>query len=171
MPFTLFHLGPALAFGLPLRKYLHVPTFIVANVILDIEPLIGMYFPSSYPLHGYVHTFLAAFVVGIILAFVMFKLENYLHNFYTTIKLETSKKMKIRSFFVAGVFGTMLHVLFDSFLYSEMIPFFPFSGNPLLSLGFPLSNIIWACIWLGIFGLVYWLMLFVYYHIKKQRSS
>ena len=63
MPFTMFHLGPALAIGLPLRN-VHVPTFIVANVILDVEPLLVIFFGLNYPLHGYMHTLLLAFMVG-----------------------------------------------------------------------------------------------------------
>ncbi len=168
MPFTPFHFGPALAFGLPLRKYLHVPTFIVANVILDVEPLIGMFFPSSYPLHGYLHTFLLAFAVGLLLAFVMVSLEGFMRDFYVTFKLETNKVLPKKSFFAAGVFGTCLHVLFDSFLYSEMIPFFPLSSNPLLSLGLSLSNVIWTCICLGVFGLIYFLIIVVYDFYKAR---
>ena len=40
MPFTPFHLGPALGFGLPLRNYLHVPTFLVASILVDVEPFV-----------------------------------------------------------------------------------------------------------------------------------
>lgn len=40
MPFTLYHLGPSLGLGLPLRKYVHAPTFILANVIVDVEPFL-----------------------------------------------------------------------------------------------------------------------------------
>ena len=67
MPFTPFHLGPALGLGLPLRRYMHVPTFIVASVILDVEPFLVLQFGLNYPLHGYLHTFLASLFVGFLL--------------------------------------------------------------------------------------------------------
>lgn len=58
MPFTPFHLGPALCLGSPLREYIHAPTLILANVVLDIEPLIMLITGLSYPLYGYLHTHL-----------------------------------------------------------------------------------------------------------------
>ncbi|MCX8170580.1 MAG: hypothetical protein N3E47_01215 [Candidatus Bathyarchaeota archaeon] len=57
MPFTLFHLGPALGLGLPLRRRLHVPTLVLANVIVDLEPFFVLFLGLDYPLHGYFHIF------------------------------------------------------------------------------------------------------------------
>jgi len=51
MPFTPFHLGPALGLGLPLRRYVYVPTFILANVIVDVEPFLVLFLGLRYPLH------------------------------------------------------------------------------------------------------------------------
>jgi membrane-bound metal-dependent hydrolase YbcI (DUF457 family) len=134
MPFTPFHLGPALAAGLPLRRYLHAPTFIVGNVIVDVEGLLVVAFGLGYPLHGYLHTFLLAAAAGLLLGLAMFKLEKPLHPFYQKIQLETNRQLKLPSFLLAGVFGAMLHVGFDALLYSEMTPFFPLTINPLLNL-------------------------------------
>ncbi len=65
MPFTPFHFGPTLGFGLSLRGYLHAPTFIIANVIVDVEPFLVLFLGLRYPLHGYLHTFLLALVTGL----------------------------------------------------------------------------------------------------------
>lgn len=46
MPVTPFYLGPALATGLPLRKFIHAPTFIIADIILDLDPLFCSPFQS-----------------------------------------------------------------------------------------------------------------------------
>lgn len=64
MPFTPFHLGPAIFFGMLLRRNMHMPTFIVANVILDVEPLLVLILGLKYPLHGYFHTFIIGFFHG-----------------------------------------------------------------------------------------------------------
>jgi hypothetical protein len=77
MPFTPFHLGPALGLGLPLRKNVHVPTFIMANVILDVEPFLVLQFGLNYPLHGYLHTFLASLFAGLLFGYAMFILERF----------------------------------------------------------------------------------------------
>ena len=87
MPFTPFHLGPALGFGLPLRRYIHLPTFIVANVVIDLEPffVIVLGLMGKYPLHGYLHTFILTFPLGTALGYVMFLLEGFFQPIYKTL--------------------------------------------------------------------------------------
>ena len=58
MPFTPFHLGPALFLGLLLFRLVDLPTFLAANVILDLEPLAVLLLDLDYPLHGLFHSFL-----------------------------------------------------------------------------------------------------------------
>jgi hypothetical protein len=168
MPFTPLHLGPALAFGLPLRKYMHLPTFIVANVILDVEPLLVMLFRLNYPLHGYLHTFLSAVTVGLLLGYVMFRLEKPMKSFYSKLQLESNKTLPLTSFLVAGISGTALHVLFDSLLYSEIHPFFPYLANPLLNFHMSALSVSLICVWLGIFGLAWYGVLFAYSLFKRR---
>jgi hypothetical protein len=171
MPFTFFHLGPSLAVGLPMRKYLHVPTFIVGNVILDIEGLLVMVLGLNYPLHGYLHTLLFASIVGAILGFVMFKVEKPMQPLYRKIQLETNSCMGVKSFLFAGIFGTVLHVLFDTLLYREMMPFFPLTINPFVDFGLSMSLVYDVCVWLGIFGIGYYVVLFAYSIYKKPRKK
>lgn len=171
MPFTPFHLGPAFAFGLPLRRYLHVPTFIIGNIILDFEGFLVIYLRLSYPLHGYLHTFLSAAAVGLLLGLVMFKLEPPMQPFYRKIKLETDKTLKLKSFILAGIFGTGLHIFFDAFLYPEMAPFIPLTGNPFLSVDLSMSQVYNACIVLGIMGLIYYASIVVYAIYSRGRKT
>jgi len=146
----------------------HLPTFIVANVILDIEPLLVMLFGLNYPLHGYLHTFVSAIGVGVLLAYVMFKLEKPLNGFYLKLQLETSKSLPLKSFLIAGVSGTALHVLFDSLLYSNVHPFFPYLANPILNLNMSISSVYLLCVLLGILGLTLYGVLFAYSLYKKR---
>jgi len=54
VPFTPFHLGPALFFGLALSVAFYLPSLLVASVTPDVEPFYVMYFRvSGYPLHGF----------------------------------------------------------------------------------------------------------------------
>lgn len=166
MPFTPYHLGPALFFAIPLRKYVHAPTFILANVLLDIEPLLVLVLGLNYPLHGYLHTFAAAVVVGVAFGLVMFFLERSMHPLYKTLLLEPETKMNISQFISAGVFGTLLHVLFDSPLYEEMKPFYPLNVNPLY--GSASSNEIYLLsVWLGILGVIFYALLFIVWVRKR----
>jgi len=154
MPFTPFHLGPGLGLGLPLRKYLHVPTFLLASVIVDVEPFLVLLLGLRYPLHGYVHTFLAAISIGLVLGYAMFLLENFLQPLYKTFLLETGNSLSLKSFLVAGGLGTGLHVLLDAPLYADITPFYPIVTNPFYNPALT-TDIYSMCVWMGAFGIMY----------------
>jgi hypothetical protein len=161
MPFTPFHLGPALSLGLPLSERIHVPTFLVANVIVDIEPFFVLVFGSWCPLHGYLHSFLFAFVVGLVLGYMMFRLEGVFHPLYTALRLEPHDLVALKSYLVAGVAGTLFHVLLDSPLYSDIQPFFPWTINPLYNPA--LSGMIYGfCGLMAVVGFIYYLLAVAY---------
>lgn len=161
MPFTPFHLGPALCLGIPLRNYIHVPTFILANVILDIEPLIVMLLRLPYPLHGYLHTFVAAVGIGLVFGLIMFFLERSMHPLYKRLLLESQATLKKSQFLSAGVLGTILHVLFDAPLYYDIKPFYPLTVNPLSSWT-SYSEIYSLSAWMGILGIIFCSLLIVW---------
>ena len=169
MPFTPFHLGPALGFGLPLRKYLHVPTFLVANILVDVEPFLVLSLGLEYPLHGYLHTFIVAFILGLALGYAMFLLERISRSLYKTLLLESNATPKLKSFIVAGVLGTMLHVLFDSPLYDDIRPFYPLLANPLYHSASSLE-VYSLCVWIGMFGVVFYIALLVFLVYRRFRK-
>ena len=174
LPFTLFHLGPALAIGLPLRKYIHAPTFILANILVDVEPLLVLVLGLNYPLHGYLHTFVFALFLGIALGLVMFSLERFLQPVHKLLLLETDSKSRIGAFVVAGAFGTMLHVLFDAPLYSDIQPFYPLTTANLMLNIVSSPEVYAATMWLGVLGVVLYarLLLFLAYgKFRKTRTS
>ena len=75
----------------------------------------------------------------------------------------------MKPFMVAGAFGAMLHVLFDSPLYTEMQPFFPITTNPLYnSVSSP--DVYSVCVWLGILGLIFYAILALSHAYKKLRN-
>ena len=133
-----------------------------------MEPLLVILFRLNYPLHGYLHTFISAIGVGLLLAYVMFKLEKPLNGFYFKLQLETSKNLPLKSFLIAGISGTALHVLLDSLLYSNVHLFFPYMENPMLNLQISTSSVDVLCVWLGILGLAWYGVLFVYSIYKKR---
>jgi len=157
MPFTVFHLGPALALGLPLRRYIHVPTFILANVFIDIEPLLVLALDLNYSLHGYLHTLLFASMFGAVLGYAMYLLEKVFKPLYKTLHLVPENPIRIESFIVAGVSGSILHVLLDSPLYHDIKPFYPIAVNPLLNPN--LTTIYSICIFTGLIGVAYYIYL------------
>ena len=153
MPFTPFHFGPALGFGLPLRKYIHLPTFIVANVIIDLEPFLVLVLGLNYPLHGYLHTYISAILLGIVGGYIMFLLERFFQPLYKSLLLESDRNQKWISFIIAGVSGIILHVTLDAPLYSDIRPFYPLTTNPLYNPALTME-IYSFCIWMGLIGIV-----------------
>ncbi len=156
MPFTPYHLGPALAFGLILKKWFHAPTFIVANVVLDVEPFLIIAFGLGVNPHGIFHTFLVAAGVGAACGLMMKLLEGKLGAWFRAMKLEgeggEGAAAGTKAFVIAGISGCMMHVLFDAPLYADIRPFFPLEANPLYAVA-SASIIYDACLWLGIAGL------------------
>jgi membrane-bound metal-dependent hydrolase YbcI (DUF457 family) len=170
LPFTPYHFGPALCLGIPLRKYIHLPTLILANVVLDIEPMLVLFFGLDYPLHGYLHTLVAALGVGIGLGFVMFLLEKPLNPVYTRLLLEPKVELNKSQFIVAGILGTMLHVLFDAPLYWEIKPFYPLTLNPLYGL-LTLSEVYFLCFWMVVLGIIFYSILLITAFYKDNKKA
>jgi hypothetical protein len=162
-----------LVLGLPLRKYIHAPTFILANVLVDVEPFLVLLLGLNYPLHGYLHTFVLAFFLGIASGLAMFFLNRFLQPLHKLLLLETDSRLGIGAFVVAGAFGTMLHVLLDSPLYTDIQPFYPLTtANPLHN-AVSSVEIYAGTMWAGVLGIVFYagLLLFRAYdkHRKKQE--
>lgn len=138
----------------------------LANVVLDFEPLLVLVLGLGYPLHGYAHTFLAALLFGMVLGYAMLYLDRILYPLYGLFHLDLDVKRKPVPFILAGTSGTVLHILLDSPLYGEMRPLFPLTTNPMynptLSFG-----IYCMCAMMGIFGLVY----FAYVAILPARKK
>jgi hypothetical protein len=170
LPLTPFHLGPALAIGLPLRKYIHAPTFILGNVIVDVEPLLVFVLGFNYPLHGYLHTLLLASVLGVLLGLVMYFLERTLQPLFRLLLLEIDNKQRLGAFIVGGAFSTMLHVLFDAPLYSDIQPFFPLTANPMRG-AFSSSQVYAGTMWLGVLGIVFYAIILLFHMQGKTRKA
>ena len=127
MPFTPFHLGPALLIGLLLFQFIHLPAFLIANIILDFEPFLILFLGLNYPLHGFFPSFLGSSVIAVILSLIMIKLDKKVQKVMHYLKLK--QKHSKKSIWLAAFFGTYLHVILDSFIYTDIKPFFPLNFN------------------------------------------
>jgi membrane-bound metal-dependent hydrolase YbcI (DUF457 family) len=130
MPFTPFHFGPSATIALPLKRHIDVPAFLLANVAIDIEPLLVLTLSLRYPLHGYAHTFLGATVVCTVMAIGLHHCRRFLVSF-TRIFIPGYDTTK-RKLIVSSVLGGWFHVLLDSMIYHDIRPLYPLSVNPFL---------------------------------------
>lgn len=128
MPFTPFHLGAGILIGLLLRKHIDFPTFVAANLVVDVRAILIFFGFMEGTLHGFLHTFLFGSLLGLGLAVVTYHLKPFTENLMEFFKLEQLDNWK--SFAVAGVLGTWIHIFLDSFLYADIQPFMPLEVNP-----------------------------------------
>jgi len=142
MPFTPFHLGPALLLGLIVFSYIDFPTFLIANVIVDVEPFLVLALNLEYPLHGFLHSFLGGTLMAFLLATIMSKVREWFAPILAFFKLE--QKASFRGVLLASFLGIYLHILLDSPLYPEMKPLYPLDVNPFISRSIPTSFEIYA---------------------------
>ncbi|MFA4663252.1 hypothetical protein QDY65_08540 [Pyrococcus kukulkanii] len=123
MPFTPFHLGPALLLSY-LIPYLDVWTFLIANVIVDFEPFLVLSFnldlKYGYPVHGFFHTYVGGGIVALILAHAMAFIYKITGRNYDMERLR-----------ITALSGVFLHITLDSIMHPDVKPFFPFGFSPL----------------------------------------
>ena len=132
MPFTPFHLGPALLFGLLLFPHLDLPTFLVSNVIVDLEPFLILFLGLPGPLHGPFHSYTLGTLVALGTALLMVLMQPLTRPIMSLFRLRQESSPK--KVLITAVLGLYLHLTLDAFLYPEIRIFYPLVGNPLLGL-------------------------------------
>ena len=132
MPFTPYHFGPSGFIALALRKWLDLPVFLLANVIIDIEVLVINALDAGFPIHRYAHTLLIGGIIGALWGMTAYPLRGFFQiimRFFRLPYQTTFSKMLI-----SGVFGFWLHVIIDSIYHWDVRPFWPASIKPLFGL-------------------------------------
>ena len=150
MPFTPFHLGPAILMYSLLRGRFELIVTILSNIIIDVEPFLVILLRLNMPLHGPIHSFLGATLLAVLTSGLANYLLPYLYRF---IRLKYTYRYS--QLLVASLTGTYCHILLDAPLYSEMKPFYPLSGNPLLYIIEP-GYIYGGCIFSFLVGFAVW---------------
>lgn len=162
MPITPLHLFPASAVYFLFYRRIHGIAFILASVLMDIEPvlylvsgfpqgsfplLLGGYVPMSF--HWFTHNPFAIFLIVAPLITILAKsLELakplWLQTFLDAEWINYSWKLT----YLPAVLGCFIHLGWDSTMYSDVNFGFPFTrvSNPLRS-----SQ---SAIWIGILSLI-----------------
>lgn len=132
----------------------------VANVIVDIEPFLVLVFKLDCPLHGFFHSLLGGSIIAAILSLVMVKVDERIQKITRFFKLK--QEYSQRSIWYASFLGVYLHIFLDSFLYTDIEPFFPIPTNPLYNgsmfTGFEIYGFCMISLILGIGLYVYKMM-------------
>jgi membrane-bound metal-dependent hydrolase YbcI (DUF457 family) len=160
MPLTPFHAGPGLFIPLLLLNILDLPTFLIASVILDIEPILVLSLNLQYSVHGFLHTFLGGTIAALILTLVMIKTRRLFSPVVSFFKLD--QKWSFASILIAALSGIYIHLFLDAQIYWDMQPFFPLTINPFLdqsSLAGVMPTIF--CVWCFIGAIMIYFVRFI----------
>lgn len=144
MPFTPFHLGAGALFKAAGGRHFSFMVFGGAQVLMDIEPLIGL-IQGRPVLHGYTHTLAGALGIGVVAALIgrpisaaVLRMGRVQHYYLTW-----------RAAFAGALLGTFSHVGLDALMHHDMSPWWPlFAGNALLRI-IPLDVLHVLCLLLG----------------------
>lgn len=160
MPFTPFHLGPGTVIKAVAGRYFSLTVFGFAQVAIDLEPLIRILRHDSI-LHGPSHTYLGAFVIGLLALFVgkkacqwLPRVWNALFNFKYLEWLQVHSDITWLAASTGAFIGTFSHVLLDSMMHEDMQPFWPISPDNGLLNAIPAPWLYLLCSILGVIGLM-----------------
>jgi membrane-bound metal-dependent hydrolase YbcI (DUF457 family) len=132
MPFTPYHFGPGAFLGLTLRKWLDVPVFVLANVIVDIEVPVIKLLGLGWPAHRYFHTLLIGAVVGVIWGIAAYPLRHFFAKIMQMLRIPY--QTSFRKMVISGALGVWLHVVIDAIYHWDVRIFWPSKAKPLWQL-------------------------------------
>ncbi|NOQ38602.1 hypothetical protein GQ472_07005 [archaeon] len=135
----------------------------MANVIVDVEPFVVLLFGLDYPLHGFFHSFLGGSLIALVLYFAVVKCYPWILKVMNTFRV--GQEMSRRKILLSCFFGVYLHIILDSVLYTDIMPFFPFDVNPFFGIfGLASGDIYQSCVIMLIVGVI----LLAYVWIKNK---
>jgi membrane-bound metal-dependent hydrolase YbcI (DUF457 family) len=123
MPFTPYHFGPSGFIGLVFGKWIDLPVFVLANVVVDVEVLLVEMLGLGWPVHRYCHTLLIGAVIGAIWGVAAYPLRHLFKKMMRVFYIPY--KTSLRKMVISGVLGVWLHVLIDGAYHSDVRVFWP----------------------------------------------
>lgn len=160
MPFTPLHLGPGLALKALGGPRLSFTAFALAQVAIDLEPLIGL-MRGADVLHGASHTWLAGVLIAPPVAALAYPVERlWVRRWNRELAALDLERFAIRTYssrsalLLGACAGTLSHLLLDAPLYLDMHPLAPWSPDNAL-LGAVSQRVVeWVCLSAGFAGLL-----------------
>ena len=147
MPFTPFHLGPGALFKAVGGRRFSFVVFGGAQVLMDLEPLVGM-LRGSDVLHGYTHTLAGALAIGVLAGAIGRPVSLFVLRRAGIAHVPFSWGAS----FAGGLVGTLSHIALDALMHADQRPWWPLSdANPWLY-SVPLSGIHVGCVVAGVLG-------------------
>lgn len=165
MPFTPLHMGPGLAIKAVAGRHFSILAFGIAQVAMDIEPLIGM-IRGTDVLHGPTHTYLAALPIAVVVYFItpplcqpILRRWNAELRHYRIGRLASPDTFERLPVALGAFIGALSHVALDSIMHADIRPLAPLSqANGLLHL-ISIGSLHAFCVISGLAGVAAWFLL------------
>ncbi len=130
MPFTPLHMGPGVVVKALLQGRFSLMVFGWSQVVMDIQPLVVMIIGEGH-LHGFSHTYVGAVLLAVVSA-LSGKYLSELGLFILRRNHKWEPNVSWWIAFISAFIGTSSHVLLDSVMHSDVVPFYPVTeGNGL----------------------------------------
>ena len=162
MPVTPLHMGPGMALKAIAGDRFSLTMFGVAQVAIDIEPLVGM-IRGAPELHGWTHTYVGATLIAaavLVLARPMcIRIVRWWNAELRRNGLDwlaTQDRIGWDAAAAGAFVGTWSHVALDSIMHLDMQPLRPFDGGNRLLLATDVGTLYLACFVAGLAGLATW---------------
>lgn len=147
MPFTPLHLGPGLVFKAIGGRHFSVMVFGGAQVLMDIEPLLGMVYGWD-SLHGTTHNLAGALLIGTLAGGIGRPISKRVLRWLRV----PHAPFTWTASFVAGYVGTFSHIGLDALMHADMAPLWPLrDGNARLG-AVSLEHLHLACLGAALLG-------------------
>ncbi len=135
MPFTPYHIGPALGISLwdYKKKRIDIAAAILGSIIIDVRAMYIWFFSSGNFHDGPFHTFLGAIILGVLTGCLVHLFRNPLQKVLEFFHWQQDTTLLNKILTASSM--AILHIILDSFLYTDIRPFWPFSlTNPFLGI-------------------------------------
>ena len=149
MPITPLHLGPGAAFKAIGGRHFSFMVFGGAQVLMDLEPLIGL-LRGSAVLHGYSHTLAGALVIGIVAALTGKPIGSFVLTRFRGAHFPIPWTAAISGAFI----GPFSHIALDAVMHGDMRPWWPLSDANGLLFAVSIERLHLICLVLGAIGIV-----------------
>ena len=173
MPFTPFHMGPALVIKALMQTSFSLMVFGWTQIVMDIQPLIVLITGQGH-LHGFTHTFIGASILAFIAGITGKYLAQFALNFVNKLKQNTTPKHGLKVIItwpvvmLSAFIGSFSHVLLDAIMHTDVEPFFPFTlNNEFLGLVSVLT-LHKVCLYSGMVGTI---LYFIIHHFMLKKHK
>jgi membrane-bound metal-dependent hydrolase YbcI (DUF457 family) len=132
MPLTPFHLGPSLLLGALFEKRINIISILLASILVDTRAFYCFFFGCTGKFHGPLHTLLGTTIIALAVLLIIWNLKKHLKKITDTLKIRNN--YSLRSIILGSLIGAWSHIILDSFMHPDIIPFWPIESNFLLGL-------------------------------------